>query len=348
MASSNARAEGVGPGGGARTVTGGHGARCRRSARQCSVRQRGRQADSAVPGRRPRGDPAADLAGERSTGAPFRRLGLWTCLQTMPLWRCPQRWYRPRPERPGGPGRRDFPTRPHGSQSTAEECGGRRTRRASPHLWTGLWTTGEQQRGHTSSRRPLGQGRRGGPRPALRGDLEHLVPGRPRPRPHRRHARARRPELGRRRADPHQLPRAARRRGPGAHRRAARRSSCSSTPRPAREELGRARSAHSARRAAARRTDERPARRRRRRDAAAADDVAEPPLHVRPVRHRRVEPLRARRRAVGRREPGPVVQPAVHLRAGRSRQDPPAARDRPSRARRCSRASASATSRPRR
>ena len=31
---------------------------------------------------------------------------------------------------------------------------------------------------------------------------------------------------------------------------------------------------------------------------------AEPALHLRPVRHRRVQPLRARRRAVGRREPG--------------------------------------------
>ena len=62
-------------------------------------------------------------------------------------------------------------------------------------------------------------------------------------------------------------------------------------------------------------------------------DVAESPLHVRPVRHRRLEPLRPRRRAVGRREPGAVVQPAVHLRAGRTRQDPPPARDRPSRPR---------------
>ena len=65
--------------------------------------------------------------------------------------------------------------------------------------------------------------------------------------------------------------------------------------------------------------------------------VAEPPLHLRPVRHRRVEPLRARRRAVGRREPGPLLQPAVHLRPGRARQDPPPARDRPPRPRRCSR-----------
>ena len=64
-----------------------------------------------------------------------------------------------------------------------------------------------------------------------------------------------------------------------------------------------------------------------------AQHPAESPLHVRPVRHRRLEPLRPRRRAERRREPGPVVQPAVHLRAGRARQDPPAARDRPPRAR---------------
>ena len=44
--------------------------------------------------------------------------------------------------------------------------------------------------------------------------------------------------------------------------------------------------------------------------------------------------------------PGPGLQPAVHLRAGRARQDPPAARDRPPRPQPCSQASASATSRP--
>ena len=46
--------------------------------------------------------------------------------------------------------------------------------------------------------------------------------------------------------------------------------------------------------------------------------------------------------------PGPVVQPAVHLRPGRAGQDPPAARDRPPRARAVPPASGSATSRPRR
>ena len=63
-------------------------------------------------------------------------------------------------------------------------------------------------------------------------------------------------------------------------------------------------------------------------------DRAEPPLHLRALRHRRLEPLRARRGARGRRDPGPVLQPALHLRAGRSGQDPPPARDRQLRARR--------------
>ena len=54
----------------------------------------------------------------------------------------------------------------------------------------------------------------------------------------------------------------------------------------------------------------------------------EPALHVRGLRQRRVEPVRPRRRAARRRDAGPVVQPAVHLRLRRSRQDPPAARHR--------------------
>ena len=67
------------------------------------------------------------------------------------------------------------------------------------------------------------------------------------------------------------------------------------------------------------------------RDDLGAGD-AQSPLHLRPVRHRCVEPLRARRRAVRRRGARPGLQPAVHLRARRSRQDPPPARDRPPRA----------------
>ena len=54
----------------------------------------------------------------------------------------------------------------------------------------------------------------------------------------------------------------------------------------------------------------------------------EPPLHVRGVRHRHVQPLRARGRALGRRDAGSLVQPAVHLRRGGAGQDAPAPRDR--------------------
>ena len=86
----------------------------------------------------------------------------------------------------------------------------------------------------------------------------------------------------------------------------------------------------------------RPGARRRARSGADDDNGrphlglghAERPLHLRPVRHRRVEPLRPRRRALGGREPGPVLQPAVHLRPGRAGQDPPAPRHRPPRAHR--------------
>ena len=59
---------------------------------------------------------------------------------------------------------------------------------------------------------------------------------------------------------------------------------------------------------------------------------AERALHLRPVRHRRLEPLRPRRSAVRRRKPGTLLQPPVHLRSGRSGQDPPAPRHRAPRA----------------
>ena len=42
--------------------------------------------------------------------------------------------------------------------------------------------------------------------------------------------------------------------------------------------------------------------------------AAQSEVHLRPLRHRLVEPLRARRGARGRRGAGPGVQPAVHLR----------------------------------
>ena len=54
----------------------------------------------------------------------------------------------------------------------------------------------------------------------------------------------------------------------------------------------------------------------------------QPALHVRPVRDRRRQPARPRRRAGGRRDARARLQPAVHLRAARARQDPPAALDR--------------------
>ena len=61
-----------------------------------------------------------------------------------------------------------------------------------------------------------------------------------------------------------------------------------------------------------------------------------------------VQPLRPGRGAVGRRDPGPGLQPAVRLRRGRPGQDPPPAGHRPVRAARTTRATGSATSRPRR
>ena len=88
----------------------------------------------------------------------------------------------------------------------------------------------------------------------------------------------------------------------------------------------------------------RPARRagplRRRRD--------EPPLHVRGLRQGRLQPVRAGGRAPRRRDARPLLQPAVHLRRRRSRQDPPAARHRPLRAPRTTSTTSSATSPPRR
>ena len=67
----------------------------------------------------------------------------------------------------------------------------------------------------------------------------------------------------------------------------------------------------------------------RARAAADVQDPAEREVHVRHVRHRRVQPVRARGRGRRRRGAGPRVQPAVHLGRVRARQDPPAARGRP-------------------
>ena len=67
---------------------------------------------------------------------------------------------------------------------------------------------------------------------------------------------------------------------------------------------------------------------RARRADAARRGRAQPALHVRDVRQGGVQPVRPRRRAAGRRDAGPLLQPAVHLRRRRPRQDPPAARHR--------------------
>ena len=79
-------------------------------------------------------------------------------------------------------------------------------------------------------------------------------------------------------------------------------------------------------------------------DLGAGD--AEPPLHVRPVRHRCLEPLRARRRALGRRGAGPGLQPAVHLRPGRASARPTCSTRSGTTSGASTRRSASATCRP--
>ncbi len=68
---------------------------------------------------------------------------------------------------------------------------------------------------------------------------------------------------------------------------------------------------------------------------AAAPPCLRPPqleVHVRDVRHRQQQPVRARGRRRGRRGPRQGLQPAVHLRRLGPGQDAPAARDRPLRA----------------
>ncbi len=68
---------------------------------------------------------------------------------------------------------------------------------------------------------------------------------------------------------------------------------------------------------------------RARRGASAAHrGPAQLEVHLRLVRHRLVEPVRARGRARGRGGAGPGVQPALHLRGHRARQDAPDAGDR--------------------
>ena len=70
----------------------------------------------------------------------------------------------------------------------------------------------------------------------------------------------------------------------------------------------------------------------RRRAAEPVADQAEREVHVRDVRHRRLQPVRARGRGRGRRGAGRRLQPAVRLGRFRAGQDPPAARHRALRA----------------
>ena len=103
----------------------------------------------------------------------------------------------------------------------------------------------------------------------------------------------------------------------------------------ARDALGarRPRDAHRPRARAAPRRERRRRRCPRRRRRARRPGAGEPEVHVRPLRDRVVEPLRACRRARGRRGAGPGLQPALHLRRHRARQDAPPAGDRPVRER---------------
>ena len=63
--------------------------------------------------------------------------------------------------------------------------------------------------------------------------------------------------------------------------------------------------------------------------APVRGSAPQPALHVRHLRHRRLQPLCSRRGAGRRREPRQDVQPALHLRRLRTGQDAPASRDRP-------------------
>ena len=69
--------------------------------------------------------------------------------------------------------------------------------------------------------------------------------------------------------------------------------------------------------------------RRRGAASARADGRHQPEVHVRPLRHRLVEPFRARSSSGCSRDARPGVQPALHLRGNRPRQDAPAPGDRP-------------------
>ena len=71
------------------------------------------------------------------------------------------------------------------------------------------------------------------------------------------------------------------------------------------------------------------------------------PVHVRDLCHRIVQSVRPRRRPIGCRSSGPLVQPPVHLRRRRLGQDPPAPRHRQLRNARTSTGATCATYPPR-
>ena len=139
-----------------------------------------------------------------------------------------------------------------------------------------------------------------------------------------------RPEQPRPRPDPDPLP-AARLRRPGRDRRG---RPCElvvvvdpAAPMPTSN--GVRRLEPTSRRRRARQTTDRAASPPRRSVPLEPTTPAQPAVHVRDLRQGRVEPVRPRRRAPRRRDAGPLLQPAVHLRLGGPRQDPPAPRHRP-------------------
>ena len=67
--------------------------------------------------------------------------------------------------------------------------------------------------------------------------------------------------------------------------------------------------------------------------ARSRSRATRPELHLRRLRGRRVEPVRARRQQGGRDPARRSLQPALHLRRRRAREDPPRQRHRPSGAR---------------
>ena len=195
-----ARAEGMGPGGGAadldwrRRRASGTGAR----RRTCSVRLDRRRRNPALS--RPRVWGTLPRAPFRDGG---RRRRLWASRGAGNV----------RSPTTGRPRARNFPvrtpgrTRPRSRRSTTD---------ASPHLWTApVDNSGEPRMGTPAADDLWDQGRGRRARPALRGHVEHVVPRRPRASTSRATPSCSAcPSSRRRRAHPHELPRAPRRRHP--------------------------------------------------------------------------------------------------------------------------------------